>query len=762
MRKSVNTKIEQLSDNKLVLHYSSSRKLCSFGLGLIQGLAMGYGEKLHIRETSCMRYGASECCIEVTGEEQQKPDKKTALQPKPDRKRALDYFGFFKKQQAVSVPAVADCTGGPPIIIVGMGLTGIRAAHEILQKRTGCMIMVYGDEPWEPYNRVRLSELLAGDIDWEKIVSTLGLKASDNIDLRINNRVEKIDLKNRLIIDENGWQQPYSHLILATGSQARPVEIKGKELPGIYTYRNIEDTQRLLVQTIQSTSMAVIGGGILGIEVAFALKQQNPDAEVTIIHRNSFLMNRELDQKSAHFLLQQVKKKGIRVYLDSCVTECIGKKNLEQIILSDGTCLSCDTLISCIGTVQNAEIARKAGLEVGRGITVNPYMQTSNPFVYAVGECIEYNGKIYGTLAPCTEQAVIAVDNILYGNHRAYHDANLSIRAKIKHLPIFSLKSSQRKCTEQAVTKIHFCHPQNTFFRQLILYRGRLVGARAVGEWSEINIVQEAIDNRMWIWPWRKWYFLRYGTFSPDIAAGNIMNLHQTAIICCCNNVTRAQLSTAVSKGNHTVEELSGQTGAGQSCGSCIPLLAQIAGTPESACTLNSSSSGFGFFLLSFFAILLPIFTAFSGVPVPMSVLEQKTLPVLLQHASFQQFSGYTVLFFLLLTFVLTINKRFNRLNFFHYIIWRTVHVLVAVLAGMALLLHTNFSTGRGFFLQMMLLFLMITLTGGVLSTAIALEKSFFSAIVRKSRYFLLKIHWMFVTFFFAYVLMHIVACYYF
>ena len=517
-----------------------------------------------------------------------------------------------------------------------------------------------------------------------------------------------------------------------------------------------------MVQAAQSTSTAVIGGGILGIEVAFALKQQNRNTDVTIIHRNAFLMNRELNKESADFLLHQVENTGIRVYLDSVVTKYIGTTRLEQIVLSDGTCLPCDTLISCTGILPNTDLAQASGLEVGRGIKVNRYMQTSDAAVYAVGECIEYNGRTYGTLSPCTEQAAVAVDNILYGNHRVYQDAHRSIRAKIKHLPVFSLKSAQKKYDKTAVTKFSFCHEENIVFRQIILCRGRIIEAQAIGKWNEINIVQEAIDRNMRIWPWRKWYFLRYGAFSPDIAASNVMHLHRTAVICCCSNVTRGELSTAFSTGNKTAEALSRHTGAGQSCGSCGPLLAQFTGSPEDAHTLSAPSSGNFFFLLSLFAMLLPAFLVLPEIPVPQSVLESKTLSVLLQHRLFQQVSGYTVLCLFLLTFVLSINKRFSLFTFFHYTVWRTIHIAVAALAGTALLLHTNFNTGRGLFLHMLLLFLIVIGTGVNLSTAVALERSFFSAVIRKYKCLLLTMHWIPVTFLLSYIIIHIAACYYF
>jgi nitrite reductase (NADH) large subunit len=747
-------RIKSDHENKVAIHYSSPRKLCSLAIGLIQGLAVEYNTPLYIEHPSCMLHGDSECVTVIslkTKEEDQEREENTSTKDFPRK---------FKRVEPPE-PVTAENIGSDPIIIVGAGPIGVEATHQILRKSTGGPVLLYGAEPWEPYNRVRLSELLAGDLEWEAIVAKLDLISTDNVSLLMNNRIKSIDPKKKQIIECNGKRQSYSHLILATGSTPRAVDTQNKKLLGIYTFRDIDDTQLLLTQVVQSKSTVVLGGGIMGIEVAFALKQQNPDAEVILLHRNAYLMNRELDKETADFLLLQVKKEGIQVYLNTSVTDFIGTASLEQIRLSDGSLLPCDTLISCIGTIPNIELAKDAGLETGRGIKVNQYMQSSDPSIYAAGECIEYNGKTYGTVAPGINHAVVAVDNILQGNHHAYHDSIISMQAKIKHLPVFSLTSSRKIKNKNNIVNISFSRQENKRFRQLSIYNGRLVGAKAIGAWNEIPMVQEAIDKQARIWPWRKFYFIRYGCFSPDSAASSLANLQHSSIICSCSSVVHGELRHAVAEGYSTLEELGAQTGAGKNCGSCIPLLTQITGmSPDTV--YSSPVSGRKLFLLSLVAVLPLILLKLPNIPPPSSVLQKYSLSVVQQNHFFQQASGFTALFFLLFAQTLSINKRLNILNFLQYPIWRILHIVLIAIAGAVLLLHTNFSMGNRFSFNMMVLFFIIVLSGLTLSSAISLEKSFFGFIARKYRLFLLRIHYMFVPLFLVSIIIHILVSYYF
>ena len=203
---------------------------------------------------------------------------------------------------------VAKTVEQPPIVIVGAGLVGMYAARELLRGNPKQRVLIYGGEPWEPYNRMRLSELLAGSADWGEIVLPLDVGDDKAIRLMTNRVVTAIDPVDRSITDAQGNRQSYSRLILATGSRAGSVNPGGRKLPGVYAYRNIDDVRHLLVRAAQSDHIVVLGGGVLGIEAAFALRQRNSNVRVTLIHRNAYLMNRELDPETADFLLGEVER----------------------------------------------------------------------------------------------------------------------------------------------------------------------------------------------------------------------------------------------------------------------------------------------------------------------------------------------------------------------------------------------------------------------------------------------------------------------
>jgi nitrite reductase (NADH) large subunit len=271
------------------------------------------------------------------------------------------------------------------------------------------------------------------------------------------------------------------------------------------------------------------------------------------------------------------------------------------------------------------------------------------------------------------------------------------MQAKIKHLPVFSLTSPEPPRHDAPVVTISFRNEQKTYFRQLSICRGRLVGARAVGEWSEAAIVQQAIDSKARMWPWRTWYFSRHGLYSPDSIASNLAMLHHSAVICACSTVTCGELTSAAAKGSKATEALSAQTGAGlrflQACAG-----AHFAGAP--VVTIQPNTSAGTYFLL---AALLPVFFLLPGIPVPQSVLKINTLPTLLHHPLFKQVSGYAVLSLMVLSLLLLVNNRLNLLIFLQYNIWRFIHVAMTAAAGAALLFHANFNVEKGFFRQILL-----------------------------------------------------------
>src|SRR5688572_19796447 len=216
-----------------------------------------------------------------------------------------------------------------PCVIVGAGPTGIHAARELLHRSPELKVVLYSAEPWEPYNRVLLSELLAGELDWPAIVNPAPFVESGRLELRINTAVLSIDRIGQVIVDSAGNRVPYSRLVLATGSSAFVPELERVSLLGVYVYRDVNHTQTLMTNAVQSRCTVVLGGGTLGVEVARALKTQNPEARVIVVHRAEQLMNRELDPDAARILEQHIVQAGIELRLLETITAIQGEREIS-------------------------------------------------------------------------------------------------------------------------------------------------------------------------------------------------------------------------------------------------------------------------------------------------------------------------------------------------------------------------------------------------------------------------------------------------
>lgn len=742
-------RVERKSPEEVVIFYSSSRRMCALGIGLIQGIAETFGESVDINESTCMHKGDACCTIAV------KLNKPIGLS-KPFS--ALKIQGEIQQCANTAFKQAIGSTENPPIVIIGAGPAGVHAAREFLRLSPKTKLVMYGSEPWQPYNRVRLSDLLAGEIEWDEISNDLTVPENSEAFVKINTPIVQIDKANKCVIDVYGNQQPYANLILAVGSRARRADAKAKtSLYGVYTYRDVDDAQDLMTHVVQSSNTVVVGGGVLGVEVAFALKTQNPTTEVTIIHKNDRLINRQLDVYASAFLLKQVHKAGIKVYFNSEIDEFIGDTEIKSLRLRNGDLVLCDNLVSCAGIVANTNLAADAGIETRRGIKVNNYLQTSDPFIYAVGECAEHMGKTYGLIGPGIEQASIAAKNILYNNVDEYTGSAQSMRVKVKHMPVFSLE--ENKLDKQGLKRLIFEDDQAVKFRELLLKKGRLVGATALGEWPEIAQVQEAIDNKMYVWPWHRFYFSRTGSLWPESGFTDPNCWSDSTMVCTCGAVSRGEVREALKEGCNSVQKISERTGAALGCGTCRPILAMLLGTKAEPLSAALTVPLFFFMLLTClfsFGFLLPPFSFLS------SIQQQSFLYDLLFDNGWQQVTGYSVLTLMVFSFVLSINKRWNCLQFASFYFWRVMHVMFLALSIAVLLVHTNFSLGENFNFQFIVFYFITMSSGLILGGLVIMERGFWGALCRNFRAYLARVHIILVWVLSGMLLSHIISVYYF
>jgi nitrite reductase (NADH) large subunit len=595
-------------------------------------------------------------------------------------------------------------------IIVGAGPVGIHVARELLHRAVDVSVVLYSAEPWEPYNRVLLSELLAGELDWAAIVNPAPFAESGRLALRINNAVTGIDRIGHAIVDAQGTRVPYWRLVLATGSSPYVPELARVSLLGVYVYRDVDHAQTLMTNAVQSRCTVVLGGGTLGVEVARALKTQNPDARIIVVHRAEQLMNRQLDADAARLLERHIVQAGIELRLRETIIAIEGEKEISAVALAGGELIACDTLVVCTGIERNTRLAREAGLTVGQGIKVDDRMCTSDPRIFAIGECAEHRGEVYGLVAPGIEQAKVAAVN-LAGGSATYSGSDHYLRLKVVKVPVCSMQRGHTDVTAQrAVT---YTDSSGDSLRRIVVANGRLVAATAVGEFDESEAIHQAIVSGTPIRSWQLRRFRRQGRLWRAKSAGDPSTLVDSVLVCACMGVTRGMVRQAIAEGHTTIDRLRERTGASQACGSCRPLLASIVGAsiPPPPVPRGRALAGASVLATIFALACLVVPPVREGRPW----LERGRLDALLFDAAWRQATGYVALGLVLLGSTLVLRKRMRRFTLGKYEAWQLLHVIAGAAAAGAVVLHTGFRLGAHFNATFMLTFVAVLTSGAVI-----------------------------------------------
>jgi nitrite reductase (NADH) large subunit len=613
------------------------------------------------------------------------------------------------------------------VVIVGAGPVGIRAAQELLRRQPDTSIVLYGDEPSEPYNRVRLSNYLVGQDNWQSLTRDLSLPGGANIVTRYGCAVVAIDRLNHCVRDASGTAQPYSKLFLATGSRPHVPDIPGIRLPGVFTFRNYSDAQTLLARRVRSRCTVVLGGGLLGLEAARAMQRHN--TRVYVIEHYSRLMMRQLDNDGAAYLQRNVQTLGIDVILGDSVKQVLGNASVSGVQLRSDREIACDTIIVSTGIVPNVELARAAGIHVNRGIRVNDAMQTSDPAIYAVGECAEHRGLVYGIVAPGLEQAAVAAHTASGGNS-SYAGSTLTTRLKVVDLPVFSMglvSAEEIPDFSRTIT-----YRTDIVYRKLVSRRGRLIGAIVIGDCPELSRLQEAVTHHRRVWPWNFLRFLRTGLLWPEEELGSVAAWPATATVCNCTGITRGELGRALAAGCTTAEALAACTGASTVCGSCRPLLAELAGSaapaePARGWKILLGTSG----IAALATLALALFVL---IPYAASVQVPWQWDMLWRDSFWKQVSGFTVLGLTVLLLLMSLRKRIRRFSLGDFPLWRIAHVVLGALTLAGLAAHTGGRMGSNLNFLLMASFLIAIMVGAVAGGAIAFEHKFGAGAARLRR----------------------------
>jgi nitrite reductase (NADH) large subunit len=614
--------------------------------------------------------------------------------------------------------------GKRPIVIIGTGPVGIRMLEELHTASLYHPIIIYGGEPWMPYNRVRLSSLLAGEVSHEDILLSNDELVSDPIVRRYNCKIVSIDRENKVVIDELGNEQEYEKLILATGSEPFIPNIPGIELEGVFKFRDLNDTEKLIARRTRSRKTVIIGGGLLGLEAARAM--QRFSTSVTVIEHNNRLLFRQLDETGSNLFKKIVEDLDIEVLVSNQVKKINGERFVESIELRNGKTIECDTLIVSAGIKPNTELAKEAGLAFGRGVKVNDAMQTSDSDIYAIGECCEHQGEVYGIVAPGFEQALIAAQNIA-SIKTEYKGTLLATSLKVVGHPVFSMG----EVDESVKTYSSYTYQDKDTYRRINVYRGQIIGIIALGEWTEIIKLREYVKKGKLFFPWQLYKFSKTGNIWGEDSLDAVNSWPAETIICSCNGITRGQLSKNIESGCASVKALADKTGASTVCGSCKPLLASMFDDAELEPVRAYKPLYYGSVIFIAMALIAWLFPA---IPYNNSVQVSWRWDVLWTSTLFKQISGFTLLGISVIVLILSLRKRIKWMQWGDFSLWRLFHALLGGAAIFVLLIHTGFRLGDNMNFILMMCFSGLILLGAILGSVIAMEHKLDAALVKQIR----------------------------
>ncbi|MFB1298098.1 nitrite reductase large subunit NirB [Mycobacterium sp. pW049] len=472
------------------------------------------------------------------------------------------------------------------LVVVGNGMAGIRALEEVIA-RGGLdhfQITVFGDEPYGNYNRILLSNVLAGSQDVEADASDLFLNALDwytdnGIDLRAGVRVVRLDTFAHLVHADDGTTLHYDKLILATGSRSFFPPMAGlwsdnKTLAdGVFGFRTLDDTAAMIAEAANRTKAVVIGGGLLGLEAARGL--QSRGMAVDVVHAGPTLMNAQLDDPAGAILRKSVEDLGIGVYTEKRTTEVIvgDDGRLAGILFSDGTRTDCDMLVIAAGIRPNVGLAQRAGLTVERAIVTDDHMRSiDDDDVYVVGECAQHRGQVYGLVAPLWEQAKVLADHLTGTDlTSAYHGSRVATKLKVAGVDVASMGVKAPEHPDDEF--VQYSEPKHGVYKTIVIRDGKLVGATLVGDVSKVSFLTQAFDSGLPLPDERVALMFDIGT--PEVGVG-VAELADDAQVCNCNGVSKGALVSCVHSGETSVAGVMAKTKAGKGCGSCKELVCQV------------------------------------------------------------------------------------------------------------------------------------------------------------------------------------------
>ena len=617
------------------------------------------------------------------------------------------------------------------VVIIGGGPVGMRLANDLAEVGGKYSVTVFSDEQASPYNRARLSQLLAGQIERQGLDIAL---VETSFCRLIHRAIVTVDPVEHNIIDSSGVQHQYDELVFATGARAFVPSIPGVSLSGVFQFRSLRNTENLLARKVRTRHVVVVGGGLLGVETAVAMNRFQ--SRVSLVHQSDRLLNRQIDQEASTRLEQTLESQGISVFLGKGVRALEGKDDrVQSVRLRDGLQIECDTVILCCGSSPNIEIARQANIRVNRGIVVTDDLRTSAANVYAIGECCEHADQVYGLISPGYDQAKVLA-NRLQGGDAVYTGSIPQSLLKVLDFPLQTFGEPvdfvRSPYIRETVVK------DDSSYLKVVTSQGRILGAIGVGSNEEFDSLYDLYKRSQKL-PWIRRASLRlFGRAWPLNDQDNPANWFENRMVCQCQQVTLQSINQALETGATTLSCLGSSTSAGITCGSCQPILAQILSQSTGKKTVLEPEPLFKSSLaVSIVAALLAVLMLLMpGLQVGDSITDPALLETIWNDKFWKQVTGFTLLGVTAVGLLVSLRKRLKWLSVGGFAYWRFAHVGLGALCAAVLILHTGLHTGENLNRWLVLNFITVLMLGALTSSVIAFSHQFVGRrqrLVRKS-----------------------------
>ncbi|TGQ71268.1 NAD(P)/FAD-dependent oxidoreductase [Mesorhizobium sp. M00.F.Ca.ET.186.01.1.1] len=462
------------------------------------------------------------------------------------------------------------------LVIIGNGMAPGRMLEHLLEKAPGrYAVTIFNAEPRVNYDRIMLSPVLSGEKDYEEIIiHGDGWYIKHGITLYKGHKIVAIDRTAKTVTSDHGVTEPYDKLVIATGSVPFIIPVPGHNLPGVLTYRDLDDVRAMMLAAQSRAKAVVIGGGLLGLEAAAGLNAQGMD--VTVLHVMPTLMERQLDPAAGYLLQRAVEERGIKVITKANTQAITGNGKVEQVELADGTIIPATLVVMAVGIRPNAALAKDAGIAVNRGIVVDAGMRSNDPDIYALGECAEVNGMVYGLVAPLYEMARVTASQLAGDETAAFVHSDTPTKLKVTGIELFSLGDFADGDDRQEIV---LRDASAGVYKRLVLKDDRIIGTVLYGETADGAWFNDLKKKQTDISEMRDTLIFgqSYQGGAPLDPMAAVAALPDDAEICGCNGVCKSKITGAITaKGLTSLDDVRAHTKASASCGSCTGLVEKL------------------------------------------------------------------------------------------------------------------------------------------------------------------------------------------